>query len=390
MASTVLSVVCQDSPSPCSALLHIFSFLLAILYFTAYFLFYTDFFTKESIEARLSMLVWQCRVNKALHLSLWSINTITAILCFISIILLIKDAKNMKKHTTWYLLIMLNISQIIWSIASCGRRLGEIGFMWHIEWFVVHWNTLKDNFENLLDTITAVNKYLNIILGIERMIAIKYPLKYKIICTKRKICTATISCILWAALFKFPWDFPYANPKMLCVDRFNSQLYGFSNRFRYYGMCDRFKKIFAYPGWSRRLRLRDIIEAVTFHVIPIIILIVVSIITINTLRNTLFEGNNETNISEKAMTKRKQTERQLTKFSITIVVNCIIISLLIGTQVVLYIININQVLGIRVFWCTRAAIDLLLCFIWVFNPIIYFLFNITLKQKLRAACKCFK
>ncbi len=316
-----------------------------------------------------------------------------------------KELKN-NSSTTWRLLIMLNIAQIFWALLSIFDRSKYIEYVWKIKWFVVHFKLMQWINWGLYYTIDAIVKDINAIMVIERYIAVKMPFKYKVICTKKRIYTAVILCVLIAIMINTVpvFTFGYIG-KVPCIKRLSYRHNSFSDEFKYFTLCyaKHTKRPFAKNYKKLLYNLFDLFGAFASLGIPQLIITVFGFLTLRVFRRTTKPTNSNTgsglNISESIILRRSIQERQLTK----LVLGLVFINLSLAVFQLLewlYISGmgrlhkrIDQLFGDRVYHCVYNAIHLGLSIVFSLNPIFYILYNSTIRNNIKTCCpspKCIK
>ncbi len=311
------------------------------------------------------------------------------------------STQDMKKNAspTWRLLIMLSVTQIFWALTSLLRMSSSISHVWKVRWFIIHARLLSYISGGLFYSTDAMINYINVIMCLERYCAVKYPFKYKIICTKRRIYAAVITCALWTVATHFiPWFLTWAPGRDICAKAWGTKIYSQSNEFKYFTQCYDKGRVYRFKlveSWSDILEKLPIFKVVTYNLIPQILLIVFGILTLRALKQTKPSDQNasELKISDSLALKREKRERQLTKLVLGLVLICLLISWLDLSRWLLtghfrIIKKINKLAGINLERCLEISLYLLMSLVFVFNPIVYILYNTTIRNNIKSCCNC--
>ena len=290
---------------------------------------------------------------------------------------------------------MLNITQTIWALLSILNRAQYVPFIWQVDWFYIHGRLLRYIYRGLFPSTDAMIKYLNIIMCLERFVATKYPFKYIIICSKRRIYGGTLVCALWAILTSYIPHFALkVMPKAPCVKLYKEFSHFLTDEFKYFTKCYWYEHRRPFIN-GPILDLFDlIITVVTYHVIPLVMLSVFGFSTLRVLKQTK-QPQLSYNLSENVILMRQKTERQLTR----LVLGLFFINLL-GSNV--HLIEwlymdmgggmlkweINKLIGAHVVSCVWSAFFLLISLLFLFNPICYIMYNKTVRNNIKTMCRC--
>ncbi len=282
---------------------------------------------------------------------------------------------------------MLNITQICWACQKIFITSRNLGLSWHIKWFLIHGRLMGFIHMPLFDSTNAMVKYINLIMCAERFTAIKNPFQYKLISRRWRVYAAVFGLALWAIAFKYTFYFIYSVDKIPCRLVNNNQyeyiLYKFSKDFLYFEKCYTQKLRRFAQTWH--FWYEKVIETITFHIIPLLLLLIMGIFTLRLLRNSRIQkSGNDLNISAEILNRREKAKRQTTKLVLGVAFNNITVSIL---QFIIMLLgrpeiyeSIEMMLGVSMRRCTRQVLNLIVSVVFAFNPIIYFLFNKAMRQ----------
>ena len=304
--------------------------------------------------------------------------------------------------TTWRLLIMLNITQIVLASVNIFDTCSYFSLVWGIEWFYKHYYTIMHIWHCNYYCTDAMVKYINAIMCIERWVACKFPFKYKSLCTKHRIYGAVTCCSLWAVIPRFIICYILSGPNpswRISESLKNETCFGQWKDFKF--------------GVTRKVLviLENFIDIATFAIIPLVLLLVFGILTLKALKQSgpaKVQGpaNHqsdalELSLSDKIILKRKERDRMLTKLVLGLVFVNLLFSLTHGFHwlytieskygIKVYIggVQMNEMLGYNVNACATRAFFLLLSLIFLFNPILYIKYNAAVKNNIKSFCRCF-
>ncbi len=216
-------------------------------------------------------------------------------------------------------------------------------------------------------------KYINLIMGIERFIATKYPFRYKHLCTKSKIfgsfAFVSFLIIVSRACVYLLNEIKYVP----CINVYGKELRLYSDKFRYKTKCYKNEVLPFAASWY------DIyeywFEGIFLHALPLIALIIISIVSIIALCKQ--RNDQALQLSETVRFERQSKDNQMTKLVRALILNGIATSLF---TIPTIIVMAND--------CIYTGLYACICLEFLMNPIIYYIFSNVLREKVKVLLQC--
>ncbi len=287
---------------------------------------------------------------------------------------------------------MLNTAQVIFAFLSILGRARFLG--WNSNWVKKYSWLTRWIYEGNWPAVNLIITDINAIMCLERFAAIKFPFKYKIICTKKRIYGTFIVCALYAIILSYIPSFVMQKAviKPCKLIRLSGE--------EYMTKCwQRPSKMNFYPDFRINFFYIGIPSTYIISIsIPLFILILFGTLTLFELKRSKLPQLNkiaaESNISESIVLKREKREQQLSKLIlglvfINIFLNFVqILDWVYQTQFTPISYKISLLIGHgHIGACVRAAFFLAEALVFLMNPVCYIVNNSTVRKNIKLFCR---
>ncbi len=288
------------------------------------------------------------------------------------------------QSTTWKLVFISCFCNIVWAISiQFINGYVFIFYKFNNEWYTIHHRLIKFIFWRIYDIANAEIKYLNLILGIERFIATRYPFRYKYICTKTKIFGSLAIITVFIIISRCMVYYFNEIIHVQCIHIWGSALRGYSDEFKYKTKCYDNERLPFVRSWYEMYEYW--LEGATLQGFPLLALIIISVMTVIALRNQ--RNDPALQLSQTVRLEREVRDNQMTKLVLALILNGVITSFI---TIVTIVVTITDVLVSDSYECIYNVLYSCICLGFMMNPLIYFIFSKILQRKLKTLLLCMK